>query len=204
MLEVLPIKNSETHQWLLLKHYARRIPQIMYAFGLFENKELIGVITYGMPASPFLCKGICGEDFKDSVIELNRLCLEENKKNYSSFLIAHSLKFLPKPCIVVSYADTGMGHVGYVYQATNFIYTGLTVLRSDVDTGDNHARHSRDLDNSKRKIRSQKHRYIYFSGTKKQRKILLGNLRYEIQPYPKGTSLNYDSGKVVQKQSLLF
>mgnify|MGYP006969545401 FL=1 len=28
------------------------------------------------------------------------------------------------PCCVVSYADDSRGHNGYIYQATNWIYTG--------------------------------------------------------------------------------
>jgi hypothetical protein len=36
-VRVLPIKNEETYAWLLHKHYAKRIPQIMFAFGLYED-----------------------------------------------------------------------------------------------------------------------------------------------------------------------
>ena len=204
VLKVLPIKSAETYSWLLHKHYAKRIPNIMYAFGLFEEKELVGVITYGMPASPTLCKGVCGEDYKDCVLELNRLCLESNQKNYASYLVANSLKLLPKPTIIVSYADTSMNHVGYIYQASNFIYTGMTLLRTDVDTGDNHSRHYEGLDMSKRKVRPQKHRYIYFHGSKKQKKLLIDCLNYDIQSYPKGDNLYYDSGQRVSKQQILF
>ena len=119
---VLPIKNEEAYPWLLKKHYAKRLPMIIYAFGLYENSELIGVCTYGLPASPTLCTGICGKEFSSNVIELNRLCLQNNLKNQASFLVANSIKLLPKPSIVVSFADASQGHVGYVYQATNFIY----------------------------------------------------------------------------------
>ena len=52
-MQVLRIKPEESYPWLLEKHYAKRIPQIMYAFGLYEDgKGLIGVVTYGIPASP--------------------------------------------------------------------------------------------------------------------------------------------------------
>ena len=128
-MKVLPIKNEESYEWLLKKHYAKRIPQIMFAFGLYESDELLGVVTYGIPASPSLCMGICGKDYSAKVLELNRVCLLNNDKNQASFLVANSIKLLPKPTIVVSYADTNKGHVGYVYQATNFIYTGLSAIR---------------------------------------------------------------------------
>lgn len=202
-MKVLPIKNEETYSWLLQKHYAKRIPQIMYAFGLYNENELIGVVTYGIPASPQLCMGVCGEEWADKVLELNRLCLQDNSKNQSSFLVSNSIKLLPKPTIVVSYADTAQGHIGYVYQATNFLFTGTTKERTDMGGRDGkHSRHSKDP--SIRVFRSAKHRYIYFHGTKPQKKLLKSLLKYNIEPYPKGDSKKYDSGDRVQTQALLF
>ena len=74
-MKVMQIKNQETYPWLLEKHYAKRIPQIMFAFGLYDEDKLKGVVTYGIPASPALCMGICGKEYSDKVLELNRLCL---------------------------------------------------------------------------------------------------------------------------------
>ena len=51
-LKVLPIKSKETYNWLLEKHYAKRIPNITDAFGLFFNSTLIGVVTYGIYFPP--------------------------------------------------------------------------------------------------------------------------------------------------------
>ena len=202
-MKVLPIKNDETYSWLLQKHYAKRIPQIMYAFGLYDDEHLVGVVTYGIPASPSLCMGICGKEWSDKVLELNRLCLQDNTKNQSSFLVSNSIKLLPKPTIVVSYADTGQGHVGYVYQATNFLYTGSTKERTDMGGRDGkHSRHNKDP--SIRVFRSSKNRYVYFHGTKQQKKLLKSLLKYNIEPYPKGDSKKYDSGSRVETQALLF
>ena len=202
-MKVIPIKPEETYQWLLHKHYAKRIPQIMYAFGLYQDMNLIGVVTYGIPASPALCMGVCGDEWASKVLELNRLCLEENAKNQSSFLVANSIKLLPKPSIIVSYADSAQGHVGYVYQATNFLFTGTTKERTDMGGRDGkHSRHSKDP--SIRVFRSAKHRYIYFHGNKKEKKILNQALNYDVQPYPKGETKRYDSGSIVVKQQILF
>ena len=131
-MTVLPIKSFEAEPWILKKHYAKRMPSISYAFGLYESDKLVGICTYGMPASPFLCMGICGKEYKDKVIELNRLCIESKQKNAASFLIGRSLQMLPNSMIVVSYADTAQNHVGYVYQATNFFFTGTTKERTDM------------------------------------------------------------------------
>ena len=202
-LKVIPIKSSDTYNWLLKKHYAKRIPNITDSFGLFDKSNLIGVITYGLPPSPSLCEGVCGKEHSSKVIELNRLCLQDNFKNQSSILISKSLRMLPKPKIVISYADTSQGHVGYVYQATNFIYTGLSAKRTDVDTGGKHARHSKGFDPKKRIDRPRKHRYIYFAANKTDKKILKKCLNYKTHPYPKGDTSNYDSGDKVLTQMIL-
>ena len=73
--KVLQIKSRETYSWLLNKHYAKRIPHIMFSFGLYNEKNLIGVLTYGRPASNALCVGVCGQEYSEYVFELNRLCL---------------------------------------------------------------------------------------------------------------------------------
>lgn len=218
LMKVLPIKNEETYPWLLQKHYAKRIPQIMFAFGLYEENQLVGVVTYGIPASPALCMGICGKEYADKVLELNRVCLLNNDKNQASFLVANSIKLLPKPTIIVSYADTGKGHVGYVYQATNFLYTGLSANRVDWTVKGLEHKHSKTLSDGmtlesiKEKYgddfyyteRSRKHRYIFFHGNKTQKKAMNSLLKYEIEPYPKGNSQKYDSGSTVETQGLLF
>lgn len=203
-MKVLPINTFEAEPWLLKKHYAKRMCSISFAFGLYDYENLVGVVTYGMPASPNLCMGVCGIKNKDRVLELNRLCLNDGVKNGASFLVSKSLQMLPKPTIVVSYADTAMGHVGYIYQASNFLFTGTTKERTDMAGEDGkHSRHS--LGNSELRVnRSAKHRYVYFVGNKSQKNNLLKQLNYEVLPYPKGDTQRYDSGTTVKTQQLLF
>jgi hypothetical protein len=220
-MQVLPIKSEETAPWLLEKHYAKRMCPISYAFGLYDDNQLVGVVTYGVPASSSLRSGICGEEHIGKVIELNRLCCN-NKKNYASTLVGRSLQMLPKPAIVVSYADTEQGHVGYVYQATNFIYTGLSAKRTDwklkgmehlhgatvadMSRGqENRAQWMRDKfgDDFYLQDRPRKHRYIFFTGSKHQKKVLLESLKYPIEPYPKGESKRYDASAEINNQGFL-
>ena len=217
-MKVLPIKNEESYPWLLEKHYAKRIPQIMFAFGLYINDEMKGVVTFGIPASPSLCMGICGQEHSTIVLELNRLCLMDNNRNESSFLVSNAIKLLPRPTIVVSYADNAQGHVGYIYQATNFLYTGLTANRVDWTVKGLEHKHSKaisygmTLESIKAKYgddfyyieRSRKHRYILFHGSKTDKKVLNSKLKYEVLPYPKGDTKRYDSGGDVTTQGLLF
>jgi len=194
------ISRNQTEKYILEIHYAKRYPQMKYAYGLFKNEKLVGVITYGIPASRSLCKGIAGEEYIDDILELNRLCLLHNLKNEASMLVASSLKELPKPKIVVSYADSSQNHIGYVYQATNFIYTGLSDKRKEWRMiNDN--RHSKTIcekysleerkNNPDKFIhidRPRKHRYLYICGDKRYKKNMLSKIKYPIYPYPKCNS----------------
>ena len=224
---VSPIHQNCTHEWLLKVHYAHRIPQIQYAFGLYVDGTMIGVCTYGIPSASPLREGIAGKENSKYVLELNRLVLSEQIKNAASYLVAKSLQMLPKPSIVVSYADIAQGHVGYVYQACNFIYTGLSAKRTDWHVKGLEHLHSQtivDISKSKKgqgkgsrvahmkeiygddfslKERSRKHRYIFVVGSRQQKNKLIGMLKYKKEEYPKGESKNYQLEKIY-KQSSLF
>lgn len=126
-MKVERIETSQTREWLLKKHYAKRMCSISFAFGLYVDNILSGVCTFGMPPSSTLAKSICGEDFKDYVLELNRLVVRDGlNKNALSIFVSNSMKQLPNNKIIVSFADANMNHNGYIYQATNFIYTGVS------------------------------------------------------------------------------
>jgi len=184
--KVVQIPYSATKDWILNIHYAKRMPSISYAYGLYRWGEMVGMVSYGTPASPSLCKGVCGEEHRSDVIELNRLVLKDNLPNEASFLVSRSLKMLPTPKVVVSYADTAQDHAGIVYQATNWLFTGTTKPRTDMAGKDGkHSRHHLG-DRTNRINRSAKHRYVYFIGTKKEKKVLRDALRYDINnEYPK-------------------
>ena len=176
-MNVARISYDETKPFILGVHYARRMPSVSYAYGLFEDDRLVGVVTYGQPASPWLCKGVAGEEHRKDVIELNRLVIAPDfrEENAASTLVGRSLKMLPKGLYVVSYADIGgWGHVGYVYQATNFLFTGTTKPRTDMWSASGHSRHNCG-DRSKRQPRSAKHRYIFITG----------GLQFESASYPR-------------------
>ena len=205
------INSKETYDWLLNKHYAKRIPSISYAYGLFEKKELLGVCTFGSPPSNSLCIGVCGIKYKSLVIELNRLCINENKeKNLLSFFLGRCLKLIPKPRIVVSYADTSKNHHGYIYQATNWLYTGLSAKRTERYDINNPDKHSKTVTETMKysdlaiRERPQKHRYIMFLGSKKYKKIMYSKLKYKIKPYPKGENKRYDASYKPLVQIRLF
>jgi len=202
MKEVRVIPRELTKDFILNIHYAHRMPSISYSFGLYENEELVGVCTYGKPASSNLQNGVCGKEYSKNVWELNRLVLKYNKQNEASFFISRTLKMLPRPMIIVSYADTAQNHEGIVYQATNFIYTGLSAKRTDWKVKGMEHKHGftiadefRGVKNRSKamkekygtdfylKERSRKHRYIYFIGNRTEIKKMKKALRYKIQDY---------------------
>ena len=195
-IKIQRIPPKDTKELILTKHYAQRLPSISWAFGLFVKNKLVGVCTYGKPASNALCEGICGIEYKSKVFELNRLIVSvELPKNTLSLFVSKTLKMLKdEDLIIVSYADDGVGHKGYIYQATNFIYTGKTKERTDkYMPGNKHSRHYTEEYKHLRKVRTPKHRYIYFTGksSKKFKKLL----NYEIESYPKGNNTNYVLGE---------
>lgn len=197
--EVDVIPRNVAKEFVERIHYSRVLPSnVVYSFGLYEDRELIGVVTYGIPASPSLVVGIAGEENRNRVLELNRLAIEpgKNGENRASYLVSHSLKKLPNRTFVVSYADTGWTHIGYVYQACNFLYTGLSAKR--VDTYQPEGKHSRNYDKNNHselhQTRNPKHRYIYLVGTKRDKKQMRKELRYKVYDhYPKGDERRYDT-----------
>jgi hypothetical protein len=208
---VKQVPYEQIKEWLLYKHYAHRIPSISYSFGLYDVDNILqGICTFGSPPSHALCVGICGKKFSERVVELNRLCVNQKEKNQSSYFLGKCFKLLPQPLILVSYADTSQNHHGYIYQATNWIYTGLSAKRTERYDPNNPNKHSKTVtgtmsykDLSVRE-RPQKHRYIMFLGDKKQKKEMLFSLKYEIKPYPKGDNKNYDASYTPRIQKLLF
>ena len=184
-------------------HYLHRGCPIEHSFGLRDSfGQLRGVIIYGTPASPSLRKGVCGIEEKDNVIELTRLWIDDEVgHNGESYLIGNTIPFVKKE-IIVSFADTSQNHLGIVYQATNWIYTGLSAKRKDmvIDGLDGHSITLFDKyktvaeikrvfgEKAHWKERPRKHRYVYFNCNKRRKKELQNKLRYSVENYPKNYS----------------
>jgi hypothetical protein len=219
-ITVMQIKSEEAEPWCKRKHYARRVPGITFAFGLYNDRILEGVVTYGSPPTPAVAQGMfADESMSGLVIELNRLCLDTQLKNAASIIVGRSLALLPRPKCVVSYADTGVGHIGYIYQATNFLYTGAVTAHDAeyiVNGVKTHARTltARGITEPKKWARDNKvemvlpkpkHRYIYLCGSRAEKQKMMKNLNYKIlAEYPKGDSRRYDASAKIQTQGVLF
>lgn len=210
--------------WLLNKHYLKRMTSFTYSFGLFENNLLVGVITFGNAVPLTMKKSLFGQKYMNLVYELNRLCTNDNlDKNATSFFISESFKLLPKPLIIVSYADKSVGHNGYIYQATNFMFTGESHTQLDWKIKGKEHIHSRTLmdefaftENRIEKLkekygeqlyqvrREPKYRYVYILTDKKTKKQIMKNKLFEIKKYPKGENKRYDASYKPTIQTELF
>ena len=187
-------------------HYAHRVPSIVIAIGMYVDDVLAGCITYGVPPNRNML-ACCGEQFIPRALELNRLFIHDwAGRNSESWLIGQSFKLLrnerPSYVLLISYADLQHKHMGTVYQATNWIYSGVGDPGGggmvDIDGKQHHKKHLYNLFGTadlkhiralghkvERTNRAKKNRYIYFLGSKKQRKELRAALKWPVLPYPK-------------------
>lgn len=124
-LDVRPVPARLAREMAERHHYMHRKPMTQHSFGLYQGDVVLGIVTLGTPASRHLQKGVCPSD-PSRVIELNRLWVDDVLPgNTESWFVSRALRLIP-PLIVVSYADTVQGHLGYIYRALNFRYAGWT------------------------------------------------------------------------------
>jgi len=205
---VKSIDTFQTKEWILKKHYAKRMPSVSYYFGLFKESILVGVCTFGMP--PNYQEMIAWNPFE--LLELNRLVVNEGlEKNSLSFFVGQCLKMLPKPKVIISYSDFRMGHHGYIYQATNWIYTGVGGEGQNIyimkDGTERHQRHENKI-NTELILRIEKTtgkaRYYFFCANRKDKKSIIKQLRFKTLPYPKGDNKRYNADYSPTVQQSLF
>lgn len=229
---VIQIPSFETYDWLLLKHYARRLPNIMFAFGLYKNKDLMGICTFGMPPCQMNYGSGIFDNYSIDTFELNRLVIKENHHpNLLSFFVSKCINQMPKPSCLVSFADPNNNHHGYIYQATNWIYTGLTQKGGKdkqwiLNNREYHAKtitiermkelgmeYNPLLNMTENWINNggtveentlRKFRYLYFNADKKTKIIMKEKLLLPILNYPKGNNERYDSGQDIPTQGILL
>jgi len=200
-MNIESIEYKDAVAFIVPRHYSGRKPSISYSFGVREKGVIVAAVTIGKPPSNTLCDGVCGKEYSSDVYELNRICVDGMVEHKLSQLVSYALKNIGNK-VLVSYSDTAAGHVGYIYQATNWLYTGATRKRTERYSGE--SKHSRHYDKEEkqvyRKVRSSKHRYVIFCGGKKYRKGAMKSLRYETFPYPKGDSSRYKLGDFLKPE----
>jgi len=199
----MKILDYETAKKVVVKnHYSGRMPPYQLALGFYIKDRLNCVILFGPSATAKMTDSLPSSNYW----ELSRLfSFDWGSKNIESICISKALKYIEKNCnkdIIVSFADPSENHVGYIYQATNWLYCGLSLKTGGYTYFfDNKWQHPRSTvakygtrkhadilkiePDVKFKRIPQKHRYIYLLGSKKKKKELRKKLKYKILPYPK-------------------
>ena len=196
-LKVAPISQVDAKNLLVSNHYLHSFPGgTKLHFGIFYQSSLMGAITLGV--GPFLGYGLVNGATPEDCITLTRLWLEDDlPRNSESRVIGILLQSLQKETslkFVLAYSDPAAGHLGTIYQATNWVYTGLSSATPLYDIGDGILHHSRSLahglgTHSIRYLASQgisvktvpqmaKHRYIYFLDQSWRSRLMVPVLSY--------------------------
>lgn len=177
-------------------HYSKCLPAgKLLKYGVWEDERFIGCVIFSRGANnhllnPYNLKMAEG-------CELTRIALNKHKEPLSKILkiaIVLLKKQNPGLKLIVSFADSSQNHLGIIYQATNWIYSGIALTTKDyfVNGKWRHSRYmsSMNLDRSKYKTRPAVDRYRYlYPLTKEMRNQILKLSK----PYPKkicGSSVN--------------
>lgn len=201
-LIVKKISAADGKEFIKEHHYSHGSHNWPMCYGLFLKTELVGVCAFATPCSERVCSSVFGEEHKRSVTELHRLVLlDKMPRNTESWFIARALRELKKDKpyynAVLSFADRTESHVGYVYQATNAIYTGTSSKQTFYEDELGRLRHPRQngvnislmdakLRGWKRVRRDSKYRYLFLlPDNKRHKKELLKLLKLESLQYPK-------------------
>ena len=203
-LTVRPISHRAAKELLVRSHYLHTMPGgTKLAFGIFSGDRLMGAVTLGV--GPFNAHRLVSGATHGDCICLTRLWLDDGlPKNSESRVLAVILRSLARDTsvkFVVTYADPSAGHLGTIYQAGGWLYTGVSEPSVLYDLGDGVGRHSRTFGHSlgTRSLRylrrhgtkvspierPGKHRYVYFLD-----KSWSDKLNVPVQPYPKSNTLS--------------
>ena len=213
MFEVIPTTKQIADEFVIKKHYSRRVSIFWAAYALIEDGAIVGVCVFGQPSPPIQKHAFKAREFR--LYELSRLVIQTKTKNAASFLVSHALNALPKPCAAISYADMEQSHCGIVYQATNWIYTGATKSHDKAYIVDGKRTHpmtlrDRGVTDPTRWAKANgiqmvppmlKHRYFYLCGSRFAKKQMRQQLAYPIvDGYPKCEQRRYDDGPALYIQ----
>ena len=201
--QVRPIPMRIAKAIVVRNHYLHSLPGgSKLAFGVMIDGRLMGVVTLGV--GPYNTSTLVDGASSDDCLSLTRLWLSDklpgNSESRVLGVVLRSLKKHTKVKFLVTYADPVNGHVGTIYQATNWLYTGLSEPTPLYDLGDGTYAHCRTVATKygSRSVKylsdqglpvklvpqSAKHRYVYFLDLS-----WLPQLKVPVLPYPeKGDS----------------
>lgn len=108
-------------------HYSRRMPSAkLVHYGVWEDHAFTGAVIFGRGANNNMLKPY-GLKVTEGC-ELVRIALSEHRHTVTQ-IVSICLRLLKKENpglrLVVSYSDSRQNHLGKIYQAGNWIYTGV-------------------------------------------------------------------------------
>lgn len=114
-------------------HYSKSVPvPPLVKIGVWENSKYIGCVIFSRGASSNLLKPYGLTQYEGC--ELTRVALDKHETSVSR-IIRIAIKYLkkqnPKLRLIVSFADPQYGHVGGIYQAGNWVYSGETAKSAE-------------------------------------------------------------------------
>ena len=198
-LQVQPVPIVVARRLIEANHYLHSLPGGTHlSFGAFLGSRLMGAVTFGV--GPFLAYCLVEGAKPDDCLTLTRLWLSDelprNSESRVLGIVLRSLKRHTRVKFLVTYADPAQGHLGTIYQATGWAYTGLSEAMPLYDVGDGKLHHSRSLSHAygthsvnhfhkhgtqvKLVHQQAKHRYIYFLDPAWRER-----LKVPVLPYPK-------------------
>lgn len=169
-------------------HYSKCLPVgKMVKIGAWENNKFIGVVLFARGANHNM-----GKQFnlgQDECVELVRIALTKHITPVSK-IMSVALKWLKSSNqgikLVVSYADPDQNHHGGIYQATNWLYAGLSMKAVKIWYKGKWA-HKKTVDdanvdqtNLPKKVVQGKHKYLFALDNEIKAKI-----KPLSKPYPK-------------------
>jgi hypothetical protein len=184
---------------VVARHYLHSFPGgTQICLGAFAGDRLLGAMTFGV--GPMNAHRLVDGARPRDCLTLSRLWLDDALPHLSeSRVIGLAIRALRRHTDVkflLSYADPSACHVGTIYQATNWTYTGLSEATPFYDLGDGVPIHSRTLSHSlgshsKRYLKeigidiktvpqAAKYRYVYFLDRRWRCRLTVPEL-----PYPK-------------------
>jgi len=138
---VEPVPMHEGKRLVQELHYSKSHPNTAtYLHGLrrAEPFSQIDGIAWWIPPTRSAAEAIAGDNWR-GVLALSRLVVHPSvPKNGASFLLGNSMRMIDRDRwpVLVTYADTRLGHTGAIYRATNWICDG-PVPAGDVWLGPN-------------------------------------------------------------------
>ena len=227
-ITIREISKAAGKDMIVKYHYTHAFSMCRYALGVFyesdtkdvlgNTEQLIGCLIYGYPVGRSAVTSVVDGLGKDECLELTRLFIHDGYgSNIESYAMGQSFKWLKENAsnikMLISYSDAEQGHLGGIYQATNWLFQDTSEIQLmpnySISLSNDPYKwiHSRTVfskwgshnieklkegvgkDGYKefwRKKEAPKNRYIQILGqTKGETKKLKGGLKHKVYPYPK-------------------